>query len=308
MSIKILHKGLADSLQDNGRYGFQHLGIPPNGCMDILSASLANYILQNEINTPVVELHFPSSQFQFLEDAIICVTGANFVPVINEKSIALHTPIRVQKNDVLSMLQPLEGCIAYLAIKGTYDAPLWLNSHSYNATRLNTNDLLSFSAAESYDANTANQLNDVLNLELIEKIQTNLFSNNTPIRILPGPAWQDLSPTAINELMSSSFTISTQRNRMGYHLLGPPLNLNIPNAYLSSAVTMGTLQLLPNGNVIVLMADHQTIGGYANLAQIILVDLPRFAQMKSGVSFKLNITNLETAQTLYKEMYAPFKY
>lgn len=53
MSIKILHKGLADSLQDNGRYGFQHLGIPPNGCMDILSASLANYILQNESNTPV---------------------------------------------------------------------------------------------------------------------------------------------------------------------------------------------------------------------------------------------------------------
>ena len=95
---------------------------------------------------------------------------------------------------------------------------------------------------------------------------------------------------------------------MGYHLLGPELNLNIPNAYLSSAVTMGTLQLLPNGNVIVLMADHQTIGGYANLAQIILVDLPRFAQMKLGVSFKLNVTNLETAQTLYKEMYAPFKH
>ena len=308
MSIKILHKGLADSIQDNGRYGFQHLGIPPNGCMDILSASLANYILQNEINTPVIELHFPSSQFQFLEDAIICITGANFVPVVNEKSIALHTPIRVQKDDMLSMLQPLEGNIAYLAIKGKYDAPHWLNSHAYNSTRLSTKDLLSYSSAQFADSNTAKQLNEILNHELIEKIQTNLFSNNTPIRILPGPAWQDLTPKAQQDLSNSSFTISAQRNRMGYHLLGPELNLNIPNAYLSSAVTMGTLQLLPNGNVIVLMADHQTIGGYANLAQIILVDLPRFAQMKLGVSFKLNVTNLETAQTLYKEMYAPFKH
>jgi antagonist of KipI len=95
---------------------------------------------------------------------------------------------------------------------------------------------------------------------------------------------------------------------MGYHLSGPLLHLSKPNTNLSSAVTMGTLQLLPNGSIIVLMADHQTIGGYANLGQIILVDLPRFAQMKSGVSFKFKITNLETAQTLYKKMYAPFKY
>jgi antagonist of KipI len=97
MSIKILHKGLADSIQDIGRYGFQHLGIQPNGCMDLLSASLANSILQNDIHTPVIELHFPSSQIQFLEDGIICITGANFVPVLNEKSIALYKPILVKK-------------------------------------------------------------------------------------------------------------------------------------------------------------------------------------------------------------------
>jgi antagonist of KipI len=82
--------------------------------------------------------------------------------------------------------------------------------------------------------------------------------------------------------------------------------LNIPNAYLSSAVTRGTLQLLPSGDLIVLMADHQTIGGYANLGQIILVDLPRFAQMKTGISFKFSVANLENAQTLFRTMYATF--
>ena len=308
MSVKILHKGLADSLQDNGRYGYQHLGIPPNGCMDNLSASLANYILQNNDNTPVIELHFPSSKIQFLQDSIICITGANFVPLVNEKSIALHTPILVNKNDVLTMLQPLEGSVAYLGIKGSYLAQDWLNSHAYNGKRLNTNDTLSFSSLYPNDLNKVKNINEQLNHTLIDKIQSNVFSNNTPLRILPGPAWKDLSQTALYDLINASFTISGQRNRMGYHLSGPLLHLSKPNTNLSSAVTMGTLQLLPNGSIIVLMADHQTIGGYANLGQIILVDLPRFAQMKSGVSFKFKITNLETAQTLYKKMYAPFKY
>ena len=141
-----------------------------------------------------------------------------------------------------------------------------------------------------------------------EQIQGHLFSNHTPIRILPGPAWQDLDENAIHHFLNSNFTITKQRNRMGYQLQGAHLNLNIPNTYLSSAVTRGTIQLLPNGELIVLMANHQTIGGYANLGQIILVDLPRFAQMKIGIPFSFSLTNLDTAQTLYRSMYAPFKY
>jgi antagonist of KipI len=123
MSIKILHKGLSDSIQDNGRYGYQHLGIQTNGCIDLLSASLANYILQNDTNAPVIELHFPSSEITFLDEHIICISGANFVPVLNEKSVSLNKPIAVCKNDVLTMLQPLEGTIAYVAIKGNYNEP-----------------------------------------------------------------------------------------------------------------------------------------------------------------------------------------
>jgi len=308
VSIKILHKGIADSIQDVGRYGFQHLGVQPNGCMDMLSATLANYILQNDFNTPVIELHFPSSKIQFLDNAIICITGANFVPVLNEKSIAFNTPILVQQNDILSMLQPLEGSIAYLGIKGYYDEPSWLNSHAFNAKRLDTNDFLQFSSPITHDFNTIQQLNKKTDSPLFEQIQNNLFANNEPIRVLTGPAWHELDENSLNTLLNKPFSITAQRNRMGFHIAGPKLISTTTNSYLSSAVTRGTLQLLPSGDIIVLMADHQTIGGYANLGQIILVDLPRFAQMKSGQPFKFSLTNLETAQTLYRKMYAPFKH
>ena len=89
MSITIIKKGLSDRIVDQGRFGFQDIGIQPSGPMDFLSAQLANVILGNEVYHPVFELHFPASVFEFQEPMYICISGANFVPVINEKSIAL---------------------------------------------------------------------------------------------------------------------------------------------------------------------------------------------------------------------------
>ena len=303
MSIKIVKKGLSDSIQDRGRYGYQHLGIQPSGCMDIISAWLGNYILQNDLNAPIFELHFPSSQFLFDRDYTICITGANFVPLINEKSIELNTPIQVKQNDILSMLQPIEGRTAYLAIQGLLSEPAWLQSNSYTGKILEKEQAIDFKVSHLPSGH-----NQVLTKDLIEKVHAHVFDHQVPIRFLPGPAWKDLDEHSLSSIVNDTFTISPQANRMGFNLSGPKLTLNNPNAYLSSAVTRGSLQLLPNGNLIVLMADHQTIGGYANLGQIILVDLPRFAQMKSGQPFQFSLTNLGMAHQLYHNIYEQFKY
>jgi antagonist of KipI len=106
--------------------------------------------------------------------------------------------------------------------------------------------------------------------------------------------------------MQQTFTIDAKSNRMGFLLEGTPIHLTESKQYVSSAVTMGTLQLLPNGQIIVLMADHQTIGGYANLGQIILVDLPRLAQLNNNSHFKLSITNVQTAHQLYRSIQSWF--
>ena len=307
MSIQIIKKGLSDAIQDKGRYGYQHLGIQPNGCMDLFSAWLANWIVQNDLNNPVIELHFPSSQFQLNSDYTICITGANFVPVINEKSVELNTPIAVKQNDILSMLQPIEGRTAYIAIQGTLNDTDWLQSHAYAGKRLEKAQVLDFNATPFKDSARPESMTVFMN-NLIEKIHATVFEHQSPIRFIPGPAWKDLTQNAMATLLNQSFTISAQANRMGFHLDGPPINLAIPNAYLSSAVTRGTLQLLPNGKIIVLMADHQTIGGYANLGQIILVDLPRFAQMNTGQVFHFSVTNLENAHQLYRNLYESFQH
>ena len=301
MAIKIIKKGLSDRIVDQGRFGFQDLGIQPSGPMDFLSAQLANVILGNDLTDPVFELHFPASIFEFEEQMNICISGANFVPVINEKSVALNIPIQVHPKDQLSFLQPLEGRTAYLAFKGKLDEnKKWLNSYTSFKTTLNKEDHFPIQPTPMLEPSI-----NPLKQDVVQQVQRTLF-NAHDIRFIPGPAWNDLTPASIQTLMQQSFTIDSNSNRMGFLLNGASIHLSAPKQYLSSAVTMGTLQLLPNGQIIVLMADHQTIGGYANLGQIILVDLPRLAQLNNHSQFKLSITNVQTAHALYRSIQSWF--
>jgi antagonist of KipI len=132
-----------------------------------------------------------------------------------------------------------------------------------------------------------------------------IFSSG-PIQFIPGPAWNDLTEASQKLFLSTEYHIGMQANRMGYPLKGALLQLNKPNQYLSAAVTRGTLQLLPNGALMVLMADHQTIGGYANLGQIILVDLPRLAQASNQTSIHFMKTTIDTAHKLYQQIEKKF--
>jgi len=300
MSLTIIKKGMADTIQDKGRSGFQHLGIQSNGFMDYLSAQLGNALVNNPIDYPVIELCFPASSFSFTSDHTICITGANFSPVINEKSIELNTPIEVTKNDVLQFLKPIEGSFAYLAIQGKINAPDWLASQSFNATTLqkdNVFEVLPINASEIYTYK--------ISPNFMTTIHSTIFTP-APIRFIPGPAWNNLTEQSLSQLLTQTFHTTLQTNRMGYLLKGPLLGLTKPNQYLSSAVTRGTLQLLPNGSIMILMADHQTIGGYANLGQIILVDLPRIAQLKNGSSLHFSLTNVNTAHQLYQQIQKGF--
>ena len=302
MSIQIIKQGIMDTLQDKGRYGFQHIGIPPCGYLDYLSAQLANVIVGNQKEAPIFELHFPASSFIFNEAHTICISGANFVPVLNDKSIALNTPIQVCKNDTLDFMQPLLGKTSYLSIKGNIDSSAWLNSKSNFTSQLKNNVQFNIIAWDADNKKNSNNPTEQESQQCnINEIQKHIFNSNE-IRFIPGPQWNYLTNESSSNILKQHFNTSLNSNRMGYTLKGPSLQLIEQKSYLSSAVTRGTMQLLPSGEVIVLMANHQTIGGYANIGQIILVDLPKLVQHKSDTPFRFSISNVETAHSEYKQM------
>ena len=269
MKIKIIKKGIADSLQNAGHYGHQHIGVQVGGFMDFLSAQLANKIVGNALDENVYEIHFPASHFEFEEDGCLAITGANFIPVINEKSIPMHEVVAIKKGDRLQFLQPMHGRITYLAMNKKLP-----------------------------------QKNMAKN-EQIEQIDNWLFTP-APIRFIPGPAWNDLEPLSIQTLLHQTFHTTLQSNRMGFQLDGPTLATIEKKSYLSAGVTRGTMQLIPNGQIIILMADHQTIGGYPNLGQIILVDLPRLAQMLHQMPIHFRLCNVSTAHEQYQFIQTQF--
>lgn len=132
MSLRIIRAGVFDSLQDGGRWGYQHFGINPGGAMDRFSASLANALLGKPLNAPVVEIHFPASQILFEEATIVCLCGADFSATANGHPLPLHHPVIIAKNSLLRFNHIQSGSRAYLAVLHDLRVEAWLESYSTN--------------------------------------------------------------------------------------------------------------------------------------------------------------------------------
>jgi len=132
MSLQIIKAGMLDSIQDGGRYGFQHLGINPSGAMDRYAMQVTNMLVGNDPGEAVIEMHFPASVFLFTQPALIALGGADFSASINGEPVPPLHPIIISKNDLLHFHKPLKGARAYLAIAGGLVIDKWLDSHSTN--------------------------------------------------------------------------------------------------------------------------------------------------------------------------------
>ena len=297
MSLRIIKAGLFDSIQDTGRYGYQHLGINPTGAMDRYAAQLVNALLGQDLAAPVIEMHFPAAQVLFNQAAIICITGAHFSPTINDKNVFSNQPYLVGANSILKFNKPSEGARAYLAVYNRLKIDKWLNSYStnikataggFNGRRLTKDDVIHFE--RQLDLLTSDEL--LFTLPWKQEIE----KPEPIIEFIKGPEWDWLTGQSKEKFQNASFQITTASDRMGYRLSGQPLQQGEATQLISSAVTFGTVQLLPDGQLIILMADHQTTGGYPRIANIISAHLPPLAQMQPGAIVHFAETSLHTAE------------
>lgn len=300
MSLRIIKQGILDTVQDTGRYGYQHLGINTNGAMDLFSAQLANALLGKELQAPVLEIHFPAPQIKFEKETIICLTGAHFSPTINDREVPLHHPIAAGKNAVLKFEKLQSGTRCYLALRQELQLLKWMNSYSTNlkgcaggwqGRALVKNDSIPFPADEKLCA--ALQEKDVV---VFPWKSQEVVDTRKELEFLFGSEWHWMTNEAQELFQSSWFQVTIDADRMGYKLAGPELEMNTTEQLASSAVSFGTVQLLPNGQLIILMADHQTTGGYPRVAQIISAHLPVLAQKKANDVLRFRVTDLETAE------------
>jgi antagonist of KipI len=283
-----------------GRYGQQYLGINCNGAMDKFSMQLANALLGKNLNAPVFEIHFPSSQIVFEKQTIISITGADFFPTINHQPIPLDHPVAINKKSILKFEKMQSGGRCYLSIYNDLQLEKWINSYSTNlkaaaggfqGRALLKNDVILFENG----LKLSNLLHEK-DFAVLPWKANDVVDTRNEIEFIIGSEWHWLTKDAQEIFLEQWFQITNEADRMGYRLAGQNLETKNNDQLVSSAVCFGTVQLLPNGQLIILMADHQTAGGYPRVAHVISAHLPILAQKKPNDVIKFKMTSLEEAE------------
>lgn len=297
--VKILKAGIGDSIQDGGRYGYQYLGINPGGAMDVFSLRMANIIAGNDDNAPALELFFPAAEILFEQDALIAIAGADFTPMVNGQKIPSTQAVFLKKGSVLRFSKPVRGYCCYLAIHGGFKIPGWLGSCSTN---------IKCGAGGFYGR--ALKKDDVLPaaqlpvsfpeaVKILPQVSLkSLFKENETLLVIAGKEWERMTEEARQFFLEKEFTISYQSDKMGYRLSGKSLDATTREELVSSAVSFGTVQLLPDGQLIILMADHQTTGGYPRIAHVVSAHHSLLAQKKPGDRIRFQLTDIKTAEDM----------
>lgn len=285
--IEVMKPGVYTTIQDQGRYVYQASGIVVSGVMDKRSYELGNIILQQQ-NAPAFEFVMTGPTLKFHQSAVITITGAAFQPTINGQRIPMWRPVQVLAGSILTVGSAKRGMYGYLFVKGL-DIPQTLGSTStYEKANLGKR----LQKGDTFHVNPSS----------VKKVKWSLkpisLNKHVTIRVVKGTEYDLFNEASLKQFFNTPYIVTTEANRMGYRLQGVPLQQKVQHELLSSAVTYGTIQVPPNGQPIVLMADRQTTGGYAKIAQVISTDLSTLAQCIPGTSILFKLVSLEEAQTI----------
>lgn len=300
MTLLIRNPGILTTVQDLGRVGSRSLGINPNGVMDRTAARLINILLGNDENEAVLEMHFPAAEIEFNVECSFAIGGADLSANLNENPVTNWSSFTARKGDVLRFTKPLSGTRAYFAVKNGFAIDEWLGSRS-------TNLVAAAGGFEGRKLKSGDRIDlrepGVVNPHTIGPSILPKYSRFPTVRVVASGEFDLLTAISERTFLNDGFTITKHSNRMGYRLSGPSLHLLHKKEMVSAAVTFGTIQLLPDGQLILLMADHQTAGGYPRIANVISADLPLLAQLgpNDGVSFhQVSIDEAERVSSIFE--------
>jgi len=312
MEICIDKAGIQSTIQDLGRYPYLSQGVPISGAMDTLSAKLANIAIGNREDLATIEFTYAAASFIAATDLLIAYGGEGALLVTDELALPAYRPLFLPKGALIKLQNNNHGARTYVAIAGGWDVPTVLGSKStyltagfggYHGRTLAAKDRLRND--KNWSENTLKLFNQLKGTEpkftkwgILAK---SFFPEDKSIRVVPGREFCWFTSASILYFASSSYKIALNSNRMGLNLEGTAIERNKKEELLSTAVTPGTIQVTGNGNLVLLMADCQTTGGYPRIAQVAAVDLPRCAQLKPGDDITFRYISQENAEQLYME-------
>lgn len=291
MGLTILRPGMATTVQDLGRTGHRHEGVPVSGAADRLALRLANLLVGNAENAAALEVTLTGPELVFADDRLVAIGGGRFA-----ERESWH-PFHVSAGERVALGPLVAGCRAVVAISGGLDVPVVLGSRStclragfggWRGRALQAGDVLPLGNAK------AGKLEPHWHLD---PMVLPAYSEQPVVRVTPGAQAGDFSAAG----MAREFRVLARSDRMGVRLEGAPLERSSETELISSPVTPGAVQVPADGQPIVLLADAQTIGGYPCVAHAIDVDLPLMANVRPGDTVRFQSVTLDEAHRLWRE-------
>jgi biotin-dependent carboxylase-like uncharacterized protein len=279
--VEVLKAGFYSTIQDLGRFGYRDIGVPVSGVMDVQSAKLANAVLDNANTAAVMEISMTGPELRFTAETQIAICGAQLAPMLNGQVISNNKLYAVKADSVLSFGILKIGFRSYLAVKGGFKTEMVLGSRSFYQPVTVSNVLKTGTiiAIDAFNRNT-----EVQNAHVKYKSQ---LDNSSVLEVYEGPEFIKLTDSQKKEIFSTTFKVSKFHNRMAYQI-EPQLVHQLPSI-LTSAVLPGTVQLTPSGQLIVLMRDCQTTGGYPRVLQLTEAAVNRLSQKNTGAEFNFKL-------------------
>lgn len=298
MGIRILKGGMLTTVQDLGRTGYQSQGFSVAGVMDVRSFKIANLLLDNPENEAVLEFTLIGPTLEFTSATIIAITGGDFQPTINGDPAPMYTAIYMNKGDILKFGSARTGSRGYVAFSSYLDIPVAMGSRCTNmkssmggfkGRKLQVGDYMNFRIKRRY-----------LPFFLSRKLDINEFDQmDAELRVVLGPQDDLFSKQGIETFLNSEYTVTSDFDRMGCRLEGPFIAPKETSDIISDGIAFGSIQVPSHGKPIILLADRQTTGGYAKIATVASVDLPKLVQRRTDDKIRFRAITVQEAQKLY---------
>jgi len=297
-NFEIIRAGVNTTFQDQGRSNLYHIGIPFSGAMDNRNYSLANKLTGNKLNSPVIEFAYQGPHFKYTGEKInIAVTGDVVFKIIKsgtEIDGNCYESYQIESGDQINLISTNKSVYGYLAIGGGLDLKLQWNSCSINTkANIGSNDGKKLENGQKIN---------ILNINSDQsKRKTNYINSKVEnIRVIKGPNFDYFSEEGKKIFFEKEFTVSKLSDRMGMRLEGSKIE-NIVNTNIKSeGLIKGVIQVPADGNPIIMLSDHGTVGGYPKIGVVASVDYDRLVQISPGSKVKFKEINLSDAETLFK--------
>jgi len=298
--FEILRPGINTTIQDNGRNHMYHEGIAVSGAIDQRNFKFANKLVNNHLNEAVIEFAYQGPLLRLKNNKINFSITGDVIFKINRKNLKVENGICyknyiLEEDDQLDIISTKNTAYGYLSVNGGFEIEKIWNSYSINTkANIGPNKGKKYSIEDKIFIKS-------LNLQKIKEIKLDYsVSSDNIIRVIKGTNFDYFSSKAQNQFFNQNFSVTKLADRMGIRLSGCKLENIVRTNIKSEGIVKGVIQVPADGNPIIMLSDHGTIGGYPKIGVVISADLDRVGQLIPGSTINFKEVSLEEAQNIFK--------